>query len=242
MPYCKTQGIVLRKVDFSETSLILTFMTRDYGKVSALVKGAKRSGKKAVGALDMLCLADIVFLQKPSDLHTLTEYEVTDYFAGLYRGLKRVYAADYAIELVRDSVEQEACPDVFDLLAAMLRRLATASDLAPLIFAYELKLLSALGFQPELDVCTSCGRALTASVFFRAAVGGSVCQRCRSDDCLSLSPGALATMRTLARADLDRVGRLRIAPAAHAEIRRAIRRHIEHTLNRRPRMWRYLEV
>jgi len=242
MPYCKTQGIVLRKVDFSETSLILTFLTRDYGKVSTLAKGAKRSGKKAVGSLDMLCLADIVFLQKSSGLHTLTEYEVTDYFAGLYGGLKRLYAADYAIELVRDSVEQEACPDVFELLAATLGRLVTASDLAPFVFAYELKLLSALGYQPELDTCTSCGRALTANVFFHAAVGGAVCRRCHSDDCLPLSPGALATMRTLVRSDLDHIGRLRIAPAAHAEIRQAIRRHIEHALSRRPRMWRYLAV
>ncbi len=242
MAYCKTQGIVVRKADFSETSLVLTFLTPDYGKIGVMAKGAKRAGKKAVGSLDTLCLAEIVFLQKPASLHLLTEYEVKDYFSDLHRSLQRLHAADYAAELVRGSVEEGPCPEVFDLVLAALRCFAAGGDLAPYVFGFELKLLAALGYRPDLEGCASCAGEARPPLYFDAAAGGVVCARCRTDRSSLLSPGARATMRRLLDVELPSLGRLRIAPPVRAEIKRAVRAHIEFSLNRRPRLWRYLDV
>ena len=38
----KTDAIVIRLVDFSETSCVVTLFSRDYGKIAALAKGARR--------------------------------------------------------------------------------------------------------------------------------------------------------------------------------------------------------
>lgn len=240
MPFCKTQGIVVRKVDFSESSLILTFLTREFGKIQTLAKGAKRRGKRVPGVLDLLCLADIVFLQKSGELHTLTEWEVKDYFPGLRRDLSRLYAADYAAELIRDTTEEEPCPEVFDLLVAVLSGFARASDLVPWIFAFELKLLAALGYMPELTQCIACRASLGPEAFFSPDRGGVVCQACRMESCVPVSAGALATMCNLARSEFERLDRVRIAAATQAEIRLVVHRHIEYSVGRRPRLWRYL--
>jgi len=240
MAFCKTQGVVVRKVDFSETSLILTFLTREHGKVQTLAKGGKRFGKKMSGVPDVACLADIVFLEKQSDLHTLTEWEVKDYFPGLRRSLGRLYAADYAVELVRDSTEQQPCPEVFDLLVLALRGFAETRELTTWIFAFEVRLLAALGYMPQLERCTACSGELGRQVYFTPAQGGVVCPACKTDDSLSVTAGSVATIRTLAQTDSERLDRLRMAPKARREIQDMIRRHIEYTMGRQPRLWPHL--
>ncbi len=72
--YRKATAIVLRTVEFSETSLILTLFTREFGKVRGLAKGARRLKSAFESALDLLALCRIVFLRKSSEaLDLLTE-------------------------------------------------------------------------------------------------------------------------------------------------------------------------
>ncbi|NLE37473.1 MAG: DNA repair protein RecO, partial [Pirellulaceae bacterium] len=90
----KATAIVLRTVDFSETSLVVTFFTREFGKVGALAKGARRIKGPFESALDLLALCRIVFLRKSSEsLDLVTEAKLVRRFrpagkdlAGLYGG------------------------------------------------------------------------------------------------------------------------------------------------------------
>ncbi len=59
----KTLALVLRVVEFSETSLIVTLFTRDFGKVRGLAKGARRPKGPFESALDLRSLCRIVFLR-----------------------------------------------------------------------------------------------------------------------------------------------------------------------------------
>ena len=70
----KAQALVLRTVEFSETSLVATVFTREFGKVRGLAKGARRLKGPFDNALDLLAAWRIVFLRKSSDaLDLLTE-------------------------------------------------------------------------------------------------------------------------------------------------------------------------
>ena len=74
MPTEKAIALVLRVVEFSETSSIVTLLTREFGKVRGLAKGARRPKGPFESALDLLSLCRIVFLRKSSDaLDLLTE-------------------------------------------------------------------------------------------------------------------------------------------------------------------------
>ena len=63
----KTDAIVIRLVDFSETSCVVTLFSRDYGKSNALAKGARRPKGPFDSDLDLFTVCRIVFLHKSSD-------------------------------------------------------------------------------------------------------------------------------------------------------------------------------
>ena len=85
----KTRAIVLKLVEFSETSCVVTLFTEDFGKVGALAKGARRPKSAFEGALDLLALVRIVFLRKSSDaLDLLTEAKLERRFRSAQRDLR----------------------------------------------------------------------------------------------------------------------------------------------------------
>src|SRR5204863_4232737 len=97
------RAIVLRLVEFSETSLVTTLFTEDFGKVGALAKGARRPKSAFEGALDLLALVRILFLRKSSDsLDLLTEARLERRFRSAQRDLPRLYAGYYVAELLAE--------------------------------------------------------------------------------------------------------------------------------------------
>ena len=68
----KTEGIVLRVVDFSETSCIVTWMTRDFGKITTMAKGARRPKSSFEAAIDVLAICRIVFIHKTTEAMDLS--------------------------------------------------------------------------------------------------------------------------------------------------------------------------
>ena len=96
----KTDAIVIRCVDFSETSSIVTFFTKDFGKVTALAKGARRKKGPFESALDLLATCRIVFLHKSGDvLDLLTEAKLQHRLRASEVDISRLYASYYVAEL-----------------------------------------------------------------------------------------------------------------------------------------------
>ena len=84
----KTLAIVVRVVEFSETSCVVTLFTRDFGKIGALAKGARRPKSPFESALDLLAVCRIVFLHKSSEsLDLLTEAKLERRFRAATRDL-----------------------------------------------------------------------------------------------------------------------------------------------------------
>src|SRR4029077_11322748 len=92
----KAQALVLRTTDWSETSRIATFWTREFGKVRVLAKGGRRLKSNFESALDLLTVCRIVFLRKSSGgLDLLTEAQVVERFPLLRENLHALYAGYY---------------------------------------------------------------------------------------------------------------------------------------------------
>lgn len=78
----KTDAIVLKTVEWSETSLVVTLFTKDFGKISAIAKGARRLKSPFESALDLLSLSSVVFLKKSGEsLDLLTKPNCSGGFA-----------------------------------------------------------------------------------------------------------------------------------------------------------------
>ena len=111
----KSEGLILRVTDFSETSRIVVIFTREFGKISALAKGGKRLKGPFESALDLLATCQIVFLSKgTSGLDLLTEAKLVHRFRPQERELVCLYAGYYVAELLLGLTEDyDPHPDLY---------------------------------------------------------------------------------------------------------------------------------
>src|SRR5579863_3089760 len=128
MPSEKTDALVIRLADFSETSRVVTLFTRDFGRISALAKGGKRLKGPFEAALDLLAVCRIVFLRKSAPgLDILTEAKLTSRFKPSGRELERFYGGYYVAELLSGLTEEsDPHPQLFDESIHALKRLEEA--------------------------------------------------------------------------------------------------------------------
>jgi DNA repair protein RecO (recombination protein O) len=243
---CKAEAITIRLTDFSETSQVAVFYTREFGRLSALAKGAKRPRNNFEGQLDLLCLSQIVFVRKTTTtLHVLTECKLLDRFMGLRADVRRLYAALYAAELVREVTPlEESQPPIFELLLATLRALSDGSDVDVALLMFEVRLLGLAGYAPRLGACVACGtEALPkATVAYSARLGGVLCPACRDRDAKSVGVprGSLAVLERLAEGAVRRAGTLRLPSGMLVVLRKIMKTTFAHLLGHEPKLARYV--
>ena len=246
MPAEKATAIVLRTIEFSETSLVVTLFTREFGKVGALAKGGRRLKGPFESALDLLALCRIVFLRKSSDaLDLLTEAKLLRRFRPAGRDLLSLYAGYYVAELLNELTDEyDPHPELFDLADQTLAALAAGEPVVRRMLRFELGALRLLGHAPSLDVCVECGRTVAAvgRVAFGLIDGGVLCERCRvgKQQVASVSAGVLRTLGQLADPDSPTWQRIEISPRTLGELRGVLNRYLIHLLGNKPRMYPYL--
>ncbi len=186
MAAIQDQAIVLRRLDFSESSQVLAFLTRGNGPQRLIAKGVRRGTKKRFATgIDLLERGRIVFLKgsRPDGLGTMTEWQQSELYLGLRGTLRSWYAAQYAAEISAGMTEQEdPHPEVFDALAALLEGLNAGAEPLPLLVAYQRVLLGAAGLWPDLTRCVSCNRPAPPgrTGYYSAQQGGLLCRDCEA--------------------------------------------------------------
>jgi DNA repair protein RecO (recombination protein O) len=244
----KATAIVIRSVDFSETSLVVTLFTREFGKISALAKGGRRLKGPFESALDLLALCRIVFLHKSSEaLDLLTEAKLLRRFRPSRRNLSGLYAAYYVAELLGALTdEDDPHPKLFDLADETLAALGEGEPVAKRLVRFELGALGLLGHRPSLDACVECGAAVAPAgrVAFGLLDGGVLCENCRVErkQVVRVNAGVLRTMAQLAELDGSTWKRMEIDPRSLGEMRGLLNSYFTHLLGRRPRLHEYLRM
>jgi DNA repair protein RecO (recombination protein O) len=210
MPAEKSLAIVLRVVEFSETSCVVMLFTRDFGKVNALAKGARRPKSPFEAALDLLAVCRVVFLRKSSDvLDLLTEAKLERRFRAATRDLSRLYAGYYVIELLREMTDtHDPHETLFDAALGAIAALDSDGDVFATVLRFELAALRELGHLPSLQECVGCGCPVEASerVAFGYLAGGVLCPACRpgQHSVVDVTMPTLLTLRRFTReAELD---------------------------------------
>lgn len=146
----KTDAVLLKKKDLRETSLILTFFTRDFGKVNGVLKGAR--GSRARSNINPLFfnLGQIIFYEKKkSDLFIISQCETHEIFLNILKDWERASVAYYILELLDVFTEPgEKIEALFEDLSNSLRSLDSKKDATAIARLFEVKLLLALGLWP----------------------------------------------------------------------------------------------
>jgi len=242
----KATAIVLKVVEFSETSSICTLFTREFGKIHALAKGARRPKGPFESALDLLAYCHVVFLRKSSGaLDLLTEAKLQRRFRPPGRDLSCLYAGYYVAELLTELTDDyDPHAPLFDLADQVLQELARGGPVSLLVLRFELAALAILGHLPSLNTCVECGTpvAQAGRVAFGMLVGGVLCANCKSGkrQVVSISGSTLQAMTALTDLQTESWREINLEPRSRGELRGLMRNYVAHMLGHKPRMHEWL--
>ena len=162
----KDTAICLRAVNYSETSQVVTLLTRDSGKVGAMAKGSRRAKSSFDGPIEVFSFGAVMFTVKDAggQLAILTEFNQQPRFRMLSQNLNALNAALFAAELTEKFLEDhDPHPPLFDKLIKFLETVQSETNHANMLawlILYQLRLLEETGIAPMLDACVNCGMAI----------------------------------------------------------------------------------
>jgi len=249
----KTDALVLRAIDYSETSQVAWFFTREKGRVHVMAKGSRRPRSPFEGALEPMVRGEIVFYRKKrhatdeSGLDLLKEFDAQDRYPGIRNDLGRMYRGSYVVELLRElSMADEPMPHLYDAAVATLETLSRgeARVLDAVLAAFEVHALRAAGVEPSLDRCVECDAVPSEeTIHFAPVAGGVVCRAHRGVDAhaFEVSRAALHALAVLGAEARPRV-RVGFGPEVVREVRRVLDAFIAHRLGKELRLPRHLSA
>jgi len=144
--YFRTEGVILKRRDFGEADRIVTFYTRDFGKVTALAKGVRRPRSKKAGHLELGNWCK-VFIAKGKNLDLLTEVELKKPFGIEDFSESKANKIYHLLEILEClTPEHQKNLQVYILLVNFLKRISREENFNLLSTVFKIKIMSALGF------------------------------------------------------------------------------------------------
>jgi DNA repair protein RecO (recombination protein O) len=232
----QTEVVILKKTKLGEADRILTFYTPDMGKTQGVAKGVRRPRSKMAGHLELLTHSRVQ-LARGRNLDTVTGSQTVNAFLPLKEDLWLSSCGLYVTELVNQfTPEHVANPGLFVLLVEALWNLCQpATDRQQALRHFELHLLDAVGYRPQLQECVNCHADLEAvENYFSPSGGGVLCPNCYGSAGVArpLSVNALKVMRFLQSHDFENANRLKIDAGLAREVETLLRGLIRYLLER----------
>jgi DNA repair protein RecO len=222
----QTEAVVVLRHEHGEADRLIVLLTKDRGKLSALARGARRSQKRFGGCLELGSLLQVVLTDKGrGSWLSIEEAQLLDGHHRVSSDLLRIAQMAYSCELAAALVpEDQAEKLVFNELVKILETLDQRALASEDLRAYELSLVSIVGFAPQLNCCVTCGRERSAHWFFDPVQGGIVCQACANvSQSIALDPQALKLLRALQAGEAHK----QATPATRVVVREVLARLID---------------
>ena len=199
-------GIILRIRPLTETSLIVHWLTPNWGRIATVAKGARRPKSPFAGRLDLFYTADFSFSRsRSSELHVLREAKLLETHGAIREDILKLQQAGYAAACIEQATETATpLPEIFELTRGFLKHLCGQKPQPQTIFALELKLLRELGLEPDFAETR-------------------------------LTPGAKKIVQTLLERDWAGSSRLKLTVAQSGELRQFLHGFLIFHLGRLPR-------
>jgi len=234
----KTLALVAKSVDYGESDRIITFFTLEFGKLSAIAKGAKRSRKRFLGSLELFCLIELLFSEKKEqNLAMIDQINVRHFYRKIREDLRKFAYASFFLELILEfTAERQRLSSVFNLLVKLLNYLESRDFDEKDFIIFQVKFLSLLGYEPNFQSCYICKKRLAEGrAYFSPADGSSVCPICMygHHPLLPLSMEALRILQRSREIPLEEMNHLSLSPESIAECKEVISCFIQYLLNKR---------
>ncbi len=230
MPIITDHGLIINKIPYGESDLLITFYTLNRGKITGIGKGAKRSKKRFSGRLELFSLVRFTgFVKRGISLPRIDECELLNPFTEIQYQPQAFFSGCYFLEIItRCCPERQANRQIFSLLTELFEFLAQppGRNFTCRIRLFELQIIALLGFAPQLDYCLGCRKEINRdTLFFDPEAGGIICRSChhRYPQAFPVSRGTIAILNKFRQSDSNLRKKLNFTPQIMGETARLCR-------------------
>lgn len=245
-----TPAIVLRKVDFGDYDLVITFFTLQEGKITAIAKSAKKSTKRFAGILELFSVLNVVYSTgRRKGLPVLQEATLKYPFSTIRTSMLKTAYASYWAQLINEWMESgQKQVEIYELFQYMLRKLDSCqTSEAALSILFQMKFITLSGLAPNLGQCSVCHieveKLKETRVQFDFAKGGILCDGCASKTSRKtfLSKGIIKQLLWIEKGDLVKAVRVRFSSDALKEGLEFLETFVPYHLGKEPRSLKFLQ-
>lgn len=211
----KVEGIVINEKAYGETSKIINVITKEYGIIGIIAKGARTLKSEFRVSTAKLSYAYFNIIYKEGKLSTLVSADIIHPFKSIIKDINKISYAVYILELSEQVVKQTN-QNIFDLMLSGLIKINEGYDPLIIMNIIELKYLDYLGVMPVLDRCSVCG-STNNIVTLSSDKGGYVCKNCYSTEKI-ISEKAIKLIRLFYYVDISKISKLEIGDVSKKEI------------------------
>lgn len=239
MPLVKTAAIILKSRKWGEADRIVTFYTRELGKIRGVARGARRFKSRFGASLEPFTRCHLNLFEKPGDsLYRISHVDVLESCQSLREELVLMACAARMVNVVGAvTPDGDPDPDLFETLAQGLTSLKDSRDPVLTALLFQIRLLGLTGFRPQTDHCAACGKPrLMGEPQFSPLAGGFVCLSCAAPQmarCVAMSRGSLSFLQQAIRMAPALVTRLKATGQVRAEVEQAIEGYVTVVAGRR---------
>lgn len=178
----KTKGIIIAEKMMSDFDKMLTILTPNMGKIECMAKGARRPKSHLMAGTQFLCFGDYL-LYKGSENYSMNSCETIELFYNIRIDLDKLKYAAYITKIINDvTTENQNNYKVLQLFLNTLYVISnTDKDLELVTSIFRIRLLSIIGYRPEIQECKICKQKENLSKF-SIKDNGFKCANCAKTD------------------------------------------------------------
>lgn len=216
MARIQVEGLILKKINFRETSVLLDIFTRETGKIRGILKGV-RTEKSKIAPLAYAAgsyISSAVYPKKSGGLVLLSSPVVLNPFIFSRRDDLRAWHLILRLTNLFNP-EKEKIETLFNLLLAIAPQLEISPSPRITYTGFKFKFVRILGYGVELKKCLGCQKK-ESLCFFSGKNGGVLCRACgiKEGSSLRISPEILNIMRYLDRIPVEKLQSLKKIPVS----------------------------
>jgi len=219
----RTEGIVLKSIEYGDADKIVTIYTKNYGKIQAIAKGVRKTKSKFGSSLEILTYA-IFLIYKGKNIDIISQTEILESFFTASKEIVKFAFASNCVEVANKIIEEgEVNLSIFFLLKEVLHYLKETKDPKLLTLSFKWQALAILGYKPSFDQCCICNNKIedNKEIFFNIDEGGVICNKCLTKNkkgCIQVSHYFIKLGRKLLITPLSVISRATIPDKRMSEL------------------------
>lgn len=229
--------LVLKEVKYNDNDKILHAISKKNGKLQIISRGCRKTKSPLINISQIMAYSKCeLYLSR--DMYIINSGDLISSFYNIRYKIYAFLYGNYILEVL-DYISQENEVDskVFDMTIKFFSVLDTIDDnselIENLVSVYELKLISILGYRPQLKGCILCGEIINSETnyYFSIEDGGIQCSNCTNSNVklIKLSINELIVLNNILRLKLDDIDLLK---SLNENINSLIKRYMFHYIGK----------